>query len=303
MDTIDAKALRYFLAVIRFGSIRGAAEHFDVAPSVVSRQVMDLEQRLGLSLFDRSVRGVTMTQAGELVLEHGNRVVQDHAVLIEQLDRLRGVQQSRVRILCGEGFIGDLFENGLHKFGAICPGIQFTVQPANTDTIVMGVSGGDADIGIVYNLPSDTRTRSLVITRQPLCAIMPLGHPLRTREAVSLAECLESPCGILTKGHGVRHLVGRAAADAGLALTPLVETASQDALRRFVTAGLGITFLPRFAVASEEERGVLGVVPLTDTLLNEASAHLIVRAYRRLPPSVEALAGFLAREMAAFAPG
>jgi DNA-binding transcriptional LysR family regulator len=65
-------------------------------------------------------------------------------------------------------------------------------------------------------------------------------------------------------------------------------------------AGLGVTFLPRFAVSTELNRGALGIVELNDPLLVQASAHLMVKARRRLPNSVERLSSFLAAEMAAF---
>jgi DNA-binding transcriptional LysR family regulator len=90
------------------------------------------------------------------------------------------------------------------------------------------------------------------------------------------------------------------AADNCLVVSPIIETSSIDLLRRFVISGLGITFLPTFAISSELQRQALGAVHLTDTLLNEASAHILVRARRRLPASVERLVAHLAQAMVAF---
>ncbi|AVH45434.1 LysR family transcriptional regulator [Agrobacterium tumefaciens] len=301
METLDAKALRMFMAVVRHGSIRSAAEHLDVAPSVVSRQVAETERNIGLALFDRTSRGVSLTDAGELVLEHGKRVLEDSGLLAEQLDQLRGVQQARIRLCCGEGFLGDLIEHGLASFIKVYPTIRYSMTLGSTEAVLDNVANGDVDIGIAYNPLIDTRIRSLAISRQPLCLVAPLGHRLLNQTQVTLAECLAaSPYALLGKGHGVTQLVGRVAADCGSAVAPLVETPSIDVLRRFVTAGLGVTFLPRFAVATELQRSALGVVELGDPLLAEASAHLMVKARRRLPASVERLAGYLAAEMSAF---
>ena len=79
--------------------------------------------------------------------------------------------------------------------------------------------------------------------------------------------------------------MGRVAADRGLALSLVVETNSIDVQRRFVIAGLGVSFLPKFAVATELARGILAVRELTDALLADAGVHLMVRARRRLPLS------------------
>lgn len=300
MEVLDAKALRMFMAVVRFGSIRSAAEHLNVAPSVVSRQIAETERNIGLPLFDRSSRGVQLTDAGELVLDHGRRVLEDSGLLAEQLDQLKGIQQGRIRLCCGEGFLGDLIEHGLKPFVSVYPAIRYSVQLGSTEGVLDSMANGDADIGIAYNPVIDTRVRSLAISRQPLCLVASLGHHLLGRTEVRLRECLDEPYALLSRGAGVTQLVGRVAADSGLAIAPLLETPSIDVLRRFVTAGLGVTFLPAFAVSTEASRAALGTVELSDPLLFEASAHLMVKARRRLPASVDRLAGYLASEMHAF---
>lgn len=300
METLDAKELRMFMAVVRIGSIRGAAEHMHVAPSVVSRQIADTERSVGLPLFERTARGMVLTEAGELVLEHSRRVLEESSLLTEQLGLLKAVQQRRVRILCGEGFLADVLQHGLGAFVNVYPDIQYDLQLGSTESVLDGIANGDADIGIAYNPLIDTRVRSLAISRQPLCVVMPPDHPLLAKTSLTLADCAGLPNALLRAGHGITQLVTRVAADGGFALAPLVETTSIDVLRRFVIAGLGISFLPRFAVSTELARDAVAVRELSDPLLAEASAHLMVRARRRLPHSVERLSGFLAGSMAAF---
>lgn len=300
MDFIEAKALRHFLAVVRVGSIRGAADKLGLAPSVVSRQITDLEQRLGLSVFERTARGVVLTEAGELLLQHGRHVSEEQALLEEQFVRLRGQGSGHVRIVCGEGFVGDLIENGLKSFAAIYPDVRHSLTLGNTDAIQNAVTGGEADIGIAYNPPIDVRARALAIRRQPLCLVAPPGDGLLERSEVRLADCLDRPLALLTAGHGVRQLVGGLAAQESLALAPVLETSSIQALCRFAVAGLGVTFLPAFAVAREAATGLVGARELADPTLREAGAHLIVRSHRRLPKSVERLATCLSQTMQAF---
>lgn len=300
METLDAKELRMFMAVVRIGSIRGAAEHVNVAPSVVSRQIAETERKIGLTLFERNARGMALTEAGELVLEHSRRVLEEHSLLREQLGFLKGVQQRRVRILCGEGFLADILQHGLGSFVRIYPDVQYDLQLGGTESVLDGIANGDADIGIAYNPLTDARVRSLAISKQPLCVVAPPGHPVLAKDRLELADCAGLPNALLGPGHGITQLVTRVAADRGFAISPLVETTSIDVLRRFVIAGLGISFLPRFAVSTELAREVVAIHELSDPLLAEASAHLMVRARRRLPLSVERLSGFLANNMAAF---
>lgn len=300
METLDAKEVRTFMAVVRIGSIRGAAEHMHVAPSVVSRQIADTERSIGLALFERTARGMVLTEAGDLVLEHSKRVIEESSLLAEQLGLLKGVQQRRVRIRCGEGFLADILQYGLGAFVTVYPEVQYELELGSTESVLDSIANGDADIGVAYNPLIDTRVRSLAISRQSLCVVTRPGHPLLDKDNLALADCVGMPSALLSKGHGITQLVTRVATDSGFALAPLVETSSVDVLRRFVIAGLGISFLPRFAVSTELERGVVVVRELSDPLLADASAHLMVRARRRLPLSVERLGSFLATNMAAF---
>ncbi|MDJ0931521.1 MAG: LysR substrate-binding domain-containing protein [Breoghania sp.] len=115
-----------------------------------------------------------------------------------------------------------------------------------------------------------------------------------------LIEVLRGPVELLDQRHGIRALLTQAASDQGLVVQPLVETASIALLIRYVAAGIGATFLPRFAATAQAARGDLAVVELEDETLRYVSAHLMVRARRRLPKSVVMTANFLAKRMQAF---
>lgn len=271
-----------------------------LAPSIVSRQITEIERQAGMALFDRSSRGVALTEAGDLLHEHSNRLLEEHGLLIEQLDQLRNVQQAKVRIWCGEGFLADLVEHGIRPFSQVYPSVRYSVHFGGTAEVAEAIFDGNADIGIVYHPVADIRVRSLSIRRQPLCVVLPEGHALSGRVHATLEECLSYPIALLDPGHGVTQLVTRVAANAGYAIAPALETNSIDMLRRFVGAGLGITFLPNFAVASELDVGSLLAVPLSDATLADATAHVLVRSRRRLPQSVERLATYIANEMLAF---
>lgn len=127
-----------------------------------------------------------------------------------------------------------------------------------------------------------------------------MGSPLAGRSSVTLAEMLAQPVALLDDRFAIRHLVGQAAADLGLALRVQVETASIALLIRYVSAGVGVTFLPRFSAVTQQARGDLQVIDLEETSLQQLSTHLMVRARRRLPGSVDLVAKLLAARMVAF---
>ncbi|MBO0662535.1 LysR family transcriptional regulator [Jiella sp. CQZ9-1] len=299
---LDNKALRSFVAVAKSGSIRGGAELLAIAPSAVSRHVAELEYQLGVPLLDRSTTGVSLTESGEFVLEHARRILTDLQLLDEQIARLKSIDVATVHTACGEGFVADFVGTGLQAFKATNPAIRHVVTTGSTEAITAAVIAGEADVGIVYNPIEDARIRVLAMARQPLCVVAPHGHEILDRAPVALADCVDLPCAMLSKGHGIRQLLGQVTLASGRPIVPVLETRSIDALRQFVVAGMGVTFLPRFAVSHEAMAGTVGLRELDDPLLSQANAHLMVRAHRRLPGSVAALIETLAATMSAFIP-
>jgi len=300
MDTLDPRFLREFLCVAQEGSIRRAASRLNVATSAISRKITDVEARLGVVLLERSAQGVHLTDAGQMLREHALHQQDEQAFLLDQLGRFGKGEGRHVRIAVGEGFTADLMQNGLSPLAAAHPDLRFRIDQAGTDALQDRVVLGDADIGIAYNPSPSEAVRSLAVGRQPLCAIVPTGSPLASRASVPLAEMLQQPLGLLDSRHAIRALVGRAAGDQGLLLHPQIETSSITLLIRYVSAGMGGTFLPRFSVSIQAARGELAIVPVEEASLQQVSAHLMVRARRRLPKSVELTAEFLARRMVAF---
>lgn len=300
MDALDSRFLREFLAVAQEGSIRRAAERLNVVPSAISRKISEAEARLGVTLFERSSKGVTVTAAGELLREHALHLQDEQTYLLDQIGRYRAGRSQKVRIALGEGFTVDLMGNGLAELSRLQPDLRFAIDHAGTEELQRRVIEGEADIGIAYNPLVTEATRSLAVGRQPLCAVVPADSPLAGRQRVALAEVLTHPVAMLDTRHAVRHLVGQVAAEHGLALRVQVETASIALLLRYVSAGMGVTFLPRFSASSQADRGDLSVVDLDEPALHRVSSHLMVRARRRLPKSVELVASFLSDRMEAF---
>jgi DNA-binding transcriptional LysR family regulator len=299
---LEGRLLRYFLAVIREGSIRAAAESLNVAPSAVSRQISDLEQRLGLPLLERLPRGVVPTEAGLAIAEHARQQMEDADRLINYLHQLHGLRQSALRIMCGEGFVADLFDEAVRPFMETYPHMRIQVLLGATPDILEAVAESRVDVGLAYNPPPRIGVRSIAIARQQLCAVVASHHPIAGSEKLALADLASTPLAMTPRHHGLRDLVESVEAEQGLHLVPAFESGSIDLLRRFALSGMGATLLPEFAAATELAARRLVAIPLVDPVLVEASAHLLIRAQRRLPRNLERLVSTLTTGMRAFRP-
>lgn len=302
MDAFDHRFLREFVVVAQEGSIRRAAERLNVVTSSISRKISDAEIRLGVKLFERHSQGMLLTEAGRVLLDHANHIRNEQDYVRELIGQYRNDTRRVIRLGVGEGFAADLMQNGLVTLMDSNPNLRYQITTAGTDRLVEMVTQDQVDIGLAYNPILLPGTRSLAIGRQPLCAIVPVSSPLIGRSGLRLADVLEQPLALLNESHAIHQLLARAASDHGLSLRPVLETESITLLIRFVSAGLGVTFLPRFSATIQEARGELKILDVDEPLLLSASAHAIVRARRRLPRSVDAVATLLAARMSAFSP-
>lgn len=295
---MNERGLKYFLAVIRLGSIRAASEALNVAPSAISRQVAELETGLQTQLLDRLPRGVAPTEAGKLVAEYAQRQADEETGLFDQLRQLRGLQQGTVKICCGAGFLPDLIENALASFTQAFPGIRYQITLGTTNTILTAIATGEVDIGLAYNPIAHPDVRAVVIARQPIVAILPPDHAMaHSQRPETLSRFASETAILLPPDHGIRQLLGRTEANGGFRLVTRMESASFEAHRHFVTAGMGVAFLPEFTVFAELREGRVAALKLVDPILAEATAHLLVCSHRRLPAATEKLTSWLAQTL------
>ena len=113
---LQETAMRYFLEVVRTGSIKDAALKLNVASSAVSRQIARLEAELDTLLFERRSRGMVPNAAGELLAAHARRVQQDIERVTGEIHSLRGLRTGRVRIVSVEGFAYDFIPTLIAQF-------------------------------------------------------------------------------------------------------------------------------------------------------------------------------------------
>lgn len=294
---IDDKPLRYFLAVHDAGSIRAAADVLHIAPSAISRQIVGLEDRLGILLMERTKRGIRFTEAGRLVARHARRRFELDDSFAAELEVVRGGISGRVAVICGEGFVVDVMHHAVTAVRTLYPDVVLTVDVGGTDAVMAGVVKDEYDIGLMFNPPNSADLEVLAEGRQPLCILVPPDHPLAGRESLTLAETRDLPSALLTETFGVRKLLAGAEAASGRHLSATLETDSINVATHFVLSGAGATYLPAFAVARQIQRGEVAAVPLSDPFLAGVPSRLVVRTGRPRTGAVQAVADLMAERM------
>ncbi|MEQ6435748.1 LysR family transcriptional regulator [Comamonas sp. w2-DMI] len=287
---MHARVLRYLDEVVRRGSIRKAAEHLHVAPTAVNRQILDLEAELGAPLFDRIHNRLRLTPLGEMVLAHVRSTLREHAALRERIAEFKGLRRGEITVAATTGLAGSLLPSLVHAFRRSHPGMAVRVIDLPTADIVAAVEGGDADLGLGYDLPQRPGLRTLADSVWQIGAVLPPRHALARHSSLLLGECVGHALILPAAPLTIRTLLDEAFARNAIEVTPVAESTSLALIQRLVMLGEGIALLNALDVVDELGRGALVFVPLRDAHLQRQTLVLAARRGAELSAAAELMA-------------
>jgi len=301
-DRLDVRRLRYFLAVVENGSVRGAANVLGMDASAVSRAVALLEKDCGVPLLERHGRGIAPTDAGILMTGHLRREHTEKQNLLAQLDSIRKIESGHVGIAVGEGFVDFLMRGSLTRFMRAHPNITVDLDIGSTDEIVARVVEGHSHIGVMFRPPKDKRLRSHHSNPQPIWTWVVRSHPLaNVKRPLKLEDLLPFAGATLHRSFGVRQHIEAAEISEGVRLNVSFTTASFDAVAHFVSAGLGYALASHLALMPSEAAKVVAL-PMKNVLLHRGRSHVVSSEGRQLPPAAIELLREVVRDLKQLAP-
>lgn len=287
---LNGNHLACFQAVIVAGSIRGAADRLGVEPSVVSRQVRQLETDLGVTLLERRGRGVVPTEAAGLVVEHCQERTASERVLRSDLQDLRGLRRGHLHVVAGDGFIEEFLAQILGPFRARHPGITLVLESSGASDIVRAIAEDRAHVGLTLGAPVSAMVSVVHERPQPIQVIASPNHLLmQGTGSLRLDQIRAQPLALAAPGTGLRSLVRSAEMLDQVMLHPDFTANSVSTLKQFAVQGLGLTLLSEQAVRREVAGGRLACRPADNAILRGATAQLVVRKGRRMSAALQEL--------------
>ena len=289
-NAILSTAFRYFAAVARAGSIRAAARELNIASSAINRQILMLEEAIGIALFERTGRALRLNQAGELMLAQITATGREYEDTLAAIEALKGLRSGTVRVATVESASVELLPGFLASFNAAYPGISIELQVTGSDAVTASVRAREADIGFTFNPASLDGLDIAHEKAMQIGAIVCPDHPLAAHKTISLAECLAHPYAWPAQGLSLRTALDIARQQLERTAPPLLEANSLRVMAALARQGSCVAFQTEVGIEQHLQTGTLKFLPLTDKVLPPDRFMLVRQAGRT--PSLAAEAFF-----------
>jgi len=243
--------LQYVDAVAKAGSIRKAAETLAITSTALNRRILDMEEDLGVQIFERLPRGVRLSTAGEIFIQHIRAQLNDMERVKSQIADLSGERRGHVSIACSQALLPYFLPEQISIYRDAHPAVAFNTLLRDRDEAERALVDLNTDLALVFEPVRLLDFQILLTIRQPLHVVMRRDHPLAKIKIVRLRQCLEFPIALPTANYGVRHLLESAVRATSYRLDPVIESDSFEFLRHHVLAENILAFQIEIGVPEE----------------------------------------------------
>jgi LysR family hydrogen peroxide-inducible transcriptional activator len=259
---LSPRQLQYVVAVAETLGFHKAAERCHVSQPTLSAQVKQLEDVLGVQLFERDRRRVLLTAAGAIMVAHARRVLLEIDDMIAAAKRLVEPCSGTLRIGVIPTVAPYLLPDVVPAVRARYPKLRLVFREEKTDAVVADLREGRLDAGLLALEADIGEWASGRIADDPFVVALPQGHRLARKKRVAASDLEDENVLLLDEGHCFR-AQALSVCDRARAKESELRATSLSTLAQMVSSGSGITLLPQIAVAVENRRGQLEVRPFS----------------------------------------
>ncbi|TFZ01330.1 LysR family transcriptional regulator [Ramlibacter rhizophilus] len=298
--TPTLRQLRAFHAVYQLGKLSAAAEQMSVTQSAVSVLVRQMEEGLGVRLFDRTTRSLQPTEAAREAVGVTARILRDVDSLGAGLRELTELRRGRVSLAVTPTLGAILMPAVMRRFAQLHPEIHVQIDDCAPDQFVSRVLGEHVDLGVGTPERAAADVDSLTLLRDHLALVCRPDHPLASRRSVRWADLAGHPVITVRPGYGIRPLIDGAAAQAGVTLEVANEVSFLSTALWMTACGLGASVMPSAYARDTGDKSLL-IKPLAAPRVSRDIA-LVTRRGRSLSPAAERFIAVMRSVLAPAAP-
>lgn len=255
--------LTVFRAVAAERSFRRAAERLYLTQPAVTQQIKALEELIGLPLFDRSGREVTLTPAGSLLLQYAEQSGATLERAAVELAALKGRLSGTLRIAASTTIAQYILPPLIASFLRLHPAVHIELDSSNTESVADSIATGRAALGLVEGPPHSSQLRSELWLPDELVLLVPPSHEWSGQRQITLHQLAAAPLLMRERGSGTREVIETALEAAGLPARDLriaIELNSTEAILGCIESGAGVGFVSRSAVHRQLAANSLAII-------------------------------------------
>lgn len=239
------RQLQYFIAAAEQGTVSGAATHLSISQSSVTASIQELENDLGVTLFERHPRGLNITHKGHQFLRHATKILADvsdaRRTFSDEQDRLTGQLNLGVTSLVAGYVLSDL----LARYRRAYPGVEVSAIEDSGEYLEHLLIGGELDVAVmvISNLKDRMALQTEFLEISPFRLWLPIGHRLADAEVITINDIMNEPL-IMLMVDEIEENTGNLLGALGARPQVAFRTRSVEAVRSLVATGAGVTLLP-----------------------------------------------------------
>ncbi len=287
---MDLLLLRSFLAVADHRTITRASRALGLTQPALTRRLQLLEEDVGAPLFERSRRGMALTDAGRLVADEARLLVDRYTAMQEQVRARLTLEKGVVRIGGGATAVSFLVPQAIARFQKAHPGVRFHVREAGSREVEADVLDERIELGIV-TLPLHSKEFDVVpLRRDRIVLVAAPDHPLARRRRVDVKDLAGHSFVGFEAGSAIRQLIDTALREAGVEVNVQMELRSIAATLEMVTHTQSLAFVSQLGVEGRDTG--LTVIDVKGLTIHRGLA-LISKMGRPMSPAAGAFAAML----------
>ena len=251
---LDVKRMRVLREVAAERSFSAAAQKLGYTQSAVSQQIAALEREAGSTLIERNPRGIRLTDAGEALVRHADKILARLAEAESELEAIAGLRGGRLRLGSFPTAGATLMPRAIAEFSGRHPAVELSLSESEPDESLPRLKAGELDLILVDDSPAggqDDDVDFIHLLDDPLHLALPPGHRLASRRRVRFEDLASEPWIQGTQICACTRQVQSACANAGFEPHIAYESDDFQVVQGLVAAGVGVALIPGLALVSE----------------------------------------------------
>lgn len=250
---MELRQLQYFVQVAKKQHVTRAAQLLHVSQSAVSRQMRQLEEELGVTLFVQKGRNLQLTPVGQLFLMRVEQIFEDLNDAVNELHEFLDPEAGEIRIGFPHSLGMSVLPQLIASFRQKHPKVRFKLKQGTFLSLIRDIHNGEIDLSLISPLPTNLdNLNGQLLFSEELFAILPQQHPLADEESIKLEQLSDDSFVMFAEGYSLRSIVMEACKKAGYVPKIGFEGEETDMIRGLVAAGMGVSLLPEMALTQSD---------------------------------------------------